>query len=344
MSSRVTRSSTKKSANSSSSASVDLSSSNPSDPPPPPLQPSVPTRKRKASSASIQHQTVQAPEPVSVPTSFAPKPKRVKSKSDPQHQQEIEPLNTQSKRSLRKRSSATMPTSPGDDHAASASGAGPSSSKRKSGKSKKTQSSPESSNTPSKSRSKSSSSSKKRPSTPKKEKEQQSEHVVLPRGGNKSINSKDDTSDEPPPPPQDDDSDPLDEGTLAAGSFRSRGGLASIPGFGGMASYIAGVVNQMRTLLNSLKQKDDPNQQYAALQELSEMLLISNEDNLSGHFNSDAYAKEFISIASLSEADAESNLAFQVCLALLSTLYLVDKGLLVSDIAALPHGSLEIDF
>ena len=63
-----------------------------------------------------------------------------------------------------------------------------------------------------------------------------------------------------------------------------------------LSGYVSGVSQRMRDILNNLKQKDDPSTQLIALQELSDLLLISNEDNLSGHFSPDQFVKELVSL------------------------------------------------
>ena len=60
--------------------------------------------------------------------------------------------------------------------------------------------------------------------------------------------------------------------------------------------YASGVSQRMRDLLGNLKQKEDPSVQLIGLQELSDFLLISNEDNLSGQFSPDQFVKELISL------------------------------------------------
>ena len=63
-----------------------------------------------------------------------------------------------------------------------------------------------------------------------------------------------------------------------------------------LSGYVAGVSQRLRDILNGLRQKDDPSAQLIALQDLSEILLVSNEDNLSGHFSPDQYVKELVSL------------------------------------------------
>lgn len=62
-----------------------------------------------------------------------------------------------------------------------------------------------------------------------------------------------------------------------------------------LTGMISGISPRLRDIYNSLRQKDEFVQQ-AALQELSEILLVSNEDNLSGHFSPDAFVKELVAL------------------------------------------------
>ena len=116
----------------------------------------------------------------------------------------------------------------------------------------------------------------------------------------------------PPPPPAPfgedrpgaDDSDEMDEDD----AHRYDDGEDDSPfgAFGGppsglsstlraLTGMISGISPRLRDIYNSLRQKDEFIQQ-AALQELSEILLVSNEDNLSGHFSPDSFVKELVSL------------------------------------------------
>jgi E3 ubiquitin-protein ligase TRIP12 len=88
----------------------------------------------------------------------------------------------------------------------------------------------------------------------------------------------------------DDEEDPFGHGFLAraGGPAGLRGHLAAL---GGMLS---GMTSRLRNILEQLRQRDDPSVQLIALQEFSELLLVSTEDNLAGHFSPDAYIKELI--------------------------------------------------
>lgn len=53
---------------------------------------------------------------------------------------------------------------------------------------------------------------------------------------------------------------------------------------------------RFRDLLANLRQKEDQTAQLFALSNLSEILLVSTEENLSGHFSPDAFIKELVSL------------------------------------------------
>ncbi|KAK1498493.1 HECT-domain-containing protein [Colletotrichum tamarilloi] len=126
----------------------------------------------------------------------------------------------------------------------------------------------------------------------------------------------------PPPPPEhqdDDDSDENDdddEGQRYDDDVDDDpfGGFGGPGGPGGLSSTLraltgmmTGISSRLRDLLNSLRQKDDPSVQLIALQELSEILLVSNEDNLSGHFSPDAFVKELVTLMQPNEITGEEN-------------------------------------
>lgn len=61
---------------------------------------------------------------------------------------------------------------------------------------------------------------------------------------------------------------------------------------GGMSS--SSTATQLRSVLEDLRNKDNPSVQLVALGTLSQLLLISTEDNLSGHFSPDQFVKELV--------------------------------------------------
>jgi E3 ubiquitin-protein ligase TRIP12 len=129
----------------------------------------------------------------------------------------------------------------------------------------------------------------------------------------------------PPPPPEDrfpEDSDENDEDEEALrryddeddvgdpfGGFGAAGG--SVPGLTNtlrtLTGMVSGTSSRLREILHNLRQKEDPTMQLIALQELSELLLIHNEDTLSGHFSPDAFVKELVGLMQPNELTGEEN-------------------------------------
>ena len=98
-----------------------------------------------------------------------------------------------------------------------------------------------------------------------------------------------------------DDDEMLDEERIA--TFRSDflgggpGGLSS-----SARALISGIIppsgigGQLRMILENLRQHEDPSVQRAALEELSSVLLMANEDTLNGQFSPDSFVKELVVI------------------------------------------------
>uniref|UniRef100_A0A0D2XPW2 HECT-type E3 ubiquitin transferase n=1 Tax=Fusarium oxysporum (strain Fo5176) TaxID=660025 RepID=A0A0D2XPW2_FUSOF len=125
----------------------------------------------------------------------------------------------------------------------------------------------------------------------------------------------------PPPPPidhhDDDDSEDNDDDEDEEGSRRYDddeddddddpfGGFGGPPGslsstLRALTGMMSGLTSRFREILHNLR-VDDLSVQLIALQELSEILLVSNEDNLSGHFSPDAYVKELVSLMNKEES------------------------------------------
>ncbi|KAI5308272.1 Ubiquitin fusion degradation protein 4, partial [Ascosphaera atra] len=60
-------------------------------------------------------------------------------------------------------------------------------------------------------------------------------------------------------------------------------------------------------MLADLRRDDDPSLQLIALQELSDYLLVSNEDNLAGHFSPDAFVTELVKLMQPNPVTGEEN-------------------------------------
>ncbi|KAM0469751.1 hypothetical protein ACHAPX_010332 [Trichoderma viride] len=68
-----------------------------------------------------------------------------------------------------------------------------------------------------------------------------------------------------------------------------------------LTGIMTGLSSRLRELLGGLR-SDDSSVQVIALQELSEIFLVSNEDNLSGHFSPDAFVKELVQLMGREES------------------------------------------
>jgi E3 ubiquitin-protein ligase TRIP12 len=126
--------------------------------------------------------------------------------------------------------------------------------------------------------------------------------------------------DEKAPPPGDNESDNEDDEMAREYEGREEEDDDPFGGFGGsggpphglsstlraLSGMMSGVSTRLRDILSNLKQKDDPSIQLIALQELSEILLVSTEDNLSGHFSPDAFIKELVALMQPSEFGEEN--------------------------------------
>ncbi|KAG4303762.1 hypothetical protein PORY_002831 [Pneumocystis oryctolagi] len=63
-----------------------------------------------------------------------------------------------------------------------------------------------------------------------------------------------------------------------------------------LTGVFSGVASRFKSILNNLKQKDDPSIQLIALQGLSELLIVSTENVLNSYFSPDLFIKELLSI------------------------------------------------
>lgn len=102
---------------------------------------------------------------------------------------------------------------------------------------------------------------------------------------------------------EDDDADDPFRGSFLGHDGPASGISNTLRALSGMVS---GVSARLREILNNLRQKDDPSVQLIALQELSEILLVSTEDNLSGHFSPDQFVKELVTLMQPSEFGEEN--------------------------------------
>lgn len=88
-----------------------------------------------------------------------------------------------------------------------------------------------------------------------------------------------------------------EEGDLFHNSlFGSRSPLGLQSTLRALSGMMSGMSSRLREILSNLRAREDPSLQLVALQELSDLLLVSNEDNLSGQFSPDPYVKELVAL------------------------------------------------
>ncbi|KAJ5237508.1 hypothetical protein N7489_007599 [Penicillium chrysogenum] len=87
-----------------------------------------------------------------------------------------------------------------------------------------------------------------------------------------------------------------DMDTFHSSLFGGRGPMGLQSTLRALTGMMSGMSSRLRDILSNLRAKDDPSLQLIALQELSDLLLVSNEDNLSGQFSPDPYVKELVAL------------------------------------------------
>ena len=107
----------------------------------------------------------------------------------------------------------------------------------------------------------------------------------------------------------DDVDDPFRAGFLGAGIHP--GHISST--LRALTGMVSGVSPRLRDILEKLRQNDAPDTQMIALTELSEILLISTEDNLSGHFSPDQFIKELVSLLKGESGTGDSEMMLLAC-------------------------------
>ncbi|KAI1941985.1 Ubiquitin fusion degradation protein 4 [Ophidiomyces ophidiicola] len=88
--------------------------------------------------------------------------------------------------------------------------------------------------------------------------------------------------------------------------FGSRSPLELQSTLRALSGMMSGISSRLRDILVNLRMKEDPSIQLIALQELSDLLLVSNEDTLAGQFSSDSYVKELVSLMEPGESGEEN--------------------------------------
>ena len=98
--------------------------------------------------------------------------------------------------------------------------------------------------------------------------------------------------------------DPFAAALFGSGRGSSSGLSNTLRALSGMMS---GMSSRLRDILNNLRQTDNPTMQMVALEELSNLLLVSNEDNLAGQFSPDPYVKELVALMQPNPLTGEEN-------------------------------------
>lgn len=324
MTSRVTRSAARLAADSAAATSLAAA---PTIHPPDPGPSQYNTRKRKArpaETASENHpdstkqspprrskrQKTTVPEPVSLSTPTSSNRRRSTKTSPHMAKPGSVHIHKVCESKAEVSRSSTNPEVEGD----SAHPTGPESSRRKSGRNKK----PANGKTPPHKRGKElnrtaeteasvtpAASSSRRPKKPSgkkneegvgKNREETPKGTTMPSSHRPSSGERSDDDDRPSPRRpfhhDDDVDDPFRSGFLSHAGHPS--GLSST--LRALSGMVTGSSSKLREILPNLKEKDDPSVQLIALQELSELLLVSTEDNLSGQFSPDQFVKELVTL------------------------------------------------
>ncbi|OAX79472.1 hypothetical protein ACJ72_06210 [Emergomyces africanus] len=113
-----------------------------------------------------------------------------------------------------------------------------------------------------------------------------------------------DSNDGPNPSGMTDDDE--DGDPFRSSLFGSRSAMGLQNTLRALSGMMAGTSTRLRDILNNLRMKEDPSIQLIALQELSDLLLVSNEDNLAGQFSPDPYIKELVTLMQPSETGEEN--------------------------------------
>ncbi|KAL4922467.1 hypothetical protein BDW62DRAFT_172576 [Aspergillus aurantiobrunneus] len=127
------------------------------------------------------------------------------------------------------------------------------------------------------------------------------------RGEDHEPSPQSDSNDGTNPSGLDDEDDEEDDGDLFHNSlFGSRSSLGLQNTLRALSGMMSGMSSRLRDILQNLRTKEDPSVQLIALQELSDLLLVSNEDNLSGQFSPDPYVKELVALMQPNEFGEEN--------------------------------------
>ncbi|ETS78224.1 hypothetical protein PFICI_10286 [Pestalotiopsis fici W106-1] len=287
-----------------------------------PIKPSA-SRKRKARNDDTHSPPPPKPPPeLEQPASSTRRPKRQKVQEPAAAETPSQPTATRTSTRTRKGKAAVAMSSPDDPTLPALQDKGPStsasaSSSRKSSRNKRvTRQAQETEST---------SMSNRRSKKASSNNQTSSDQDVTMTGTDD--NERDSAPPPPPPPPpahDPDDSDGRDEDDEDEDDDDDDeshhhydddpfGGFGGPPGSGlsstlrALTGMMSGIASRLREIMSNLRMKEDPSMQMIALQDLSEILLVSNEDNLAGHFSPDSVVKELVALMQPNEITGEEN-------------------------------------
>ncbi|KKZ63366.1 E3 ubiquitin-protein ligase TRIP12 [[Emmonsia] crescens] len=312
MSPRITRSAARLAADSPSSTSRPASSSNPSppqpQPPPPPPPPPLPPQARKRKVSTTTRPSRPSNDQEQLPPASPPRrAKRVKLAG--QSTDLTAPLS-QRRGGVRQQQQQQLAMSqpgpssrPSDDNSKTPASSSTAPRQRPSRNRKPPQDAPSNQTSPTRRHRKRVSKRESDVTMKEPEESQQEEEAPEP---------KDEA--EPPAPPSDSNDGPNPSGMtddeegdpFRSSLFGSRSPMGLQNTLRALSGMMAGTSSRLRDILNNLRMKEDPSIQLIALQELSDLLLVSNEDNLAGQFSPDPYVKELVTLMQPSETGEEN--------------------------------------
>ena len=111
--------------------------------------------------------------------------------------------------------------------------------------------------------------------------------------------------DQSPPVRDDESTDPFSAALFGSHRGGPPAGLSST--LRALSGMMSGMSSRLKEILVNLRQNDNPTMQLVALEELSNLLLVSNEDNLSGQFSPDPYIKELVALMQPNPITQEEN-------------------------------------
>ncbi|EXJ90860.1 E3 ubiquitin-protein ligase TRIP12 [Capronia coronata CBS 617.96] len=137
------------------------------------------------------------------------------------------------------------------------------------------------------------------------EKSAREDRDTLPTSHHSNPSDSDDGDDQSEMDGDDDDGPDPFAAALFGSSRGAPSGLSST--LRALSGMMSGMSSRLRDILNNLRQVDNPTMQMIALEELSNLLLVSNEDNLSGQFSPDPYVKELVALMQPNPITGEEN-------------------------------------